>query len=342
MTMQHTVDAVYENGVFRPLQSPDIPEGKKVRLTVSTESELDQEITKALEKIKTEETGEREKGRSRLSSIKEGELQPITLDSTNRAIGGSVQAPPSITVNTFTEVLKNSLQFTMVQIPSGTFMMGSPPNELGQKSCEAPQHRVRINEFFMGMMPVTQELYKAVMRRNPSRLRGHNRPVEMVSWNQAVTFCKRLSIQTGRNYRLPSEAEWEYACRAGTTTAYHVGPALLPEMANSKDSHAFRYLTRGIVHQTVPVGSFVPNAFGLFDMHGNVCEWCADHWNPNYDGAPSDGAIWHTEPFRPAHIVRGGSWHHHALDCRSASRARVPHASYRFDFVGFRVVCDEL
>jgi eukaryotic-like serine/threonine-protein kinase len=219
----------------------------------------------------------------------------------------------------------------MVSIPGGSFLMGSPRNEAGRYEDESPQHRVTIAPFLMGKYPVTQSQYQAVMGNNPSHFQenGMHRPVEQVSWNDAIAFCEKLTQMTKRTYRLPSEAEWEYACRAGTTTPFHFGAAITGQVANF----------RGIdPDETTPVGTFPPNAFGLFDMHGNVWEWCADHWHENYQGAPIDGSAWTIGGNGDRRVERSGSWIFSPWVCRSATR-NWNDAGIRNDDGGFRVVC---
>ncbi|NEO64399.1 MAG: formylglycine-generating enzyme family protein, partial [Moorea sp. SIO4G2] len=202
----------------------------------------------------------------------------------------------------FAEDLGNGITLDMVAIPDGTFMMGSPETEKGHKKNESPQHQVTVKSFFMGKYPVTQAQWQSVaalpqvnrkLDPNPSRFNGKHRPVERVSWYDAVEFCERLSQYTKRPYRLPSEAEWEYACRAGTTTPFHFGETITTYLANYDGNYDYTYSfgSKGkSVQETTPVGSFgVGNDFGLYDMHGNVWEWCADHWHDNYIGAPTDG-----------------------------------------------------
>ncbi|OQY55364.1 MAG: formylglycine-generating enzyme family protein [Candidatus Parabeggiatoa sp. nov. 2] len=186
-----------------------------------------------------------------------------------------------------TEDLGNGVTLEMVFIPAGTFMMGSSASEQDRSSNEGPQHQVTIEEgFYMGKYPVTQAQYEAVMGNNPSHRKGKHRPVENVSWDEAVAFCKKLSERTGKTYRLPSEAEWEYSCRAGTTTPYYFGEVIKSQWANCRSENQYEY------EQRTEVGCFPPNAFGLYDMHGNVWEWCADPYYDNYEGAPSDGSVW--------------------------------------------------
>ncbi|HEY9753360.1 MAG TPA: formylglycine-generating enzyme family protein, partial [Coleofasciculaceae cyanobacterium] len=179
-----------------------------------------------------------------------------------------------------------------------------------------------VPSFLMSKYPVTQAQYQKVMGVNPSHFKGDNRPVDSVTWHQAVEFCQRLTQQTGREYRLPSEAEWEYACRAGTTTPFHFGETIATDLANYGDNQGY----------TTEVGSFPPNDFGLYDMHGNVWEWCADYWHGNYEAAPTDGS-----GGQDRRILRGGSWCARPKHCRSAYRLDLD-PRYGVFPTGFRVV----
>jgi formylglycine-generating enzyme required for sulfatase activity len=228
-------------------------------------------------------------------------------------------------------------------------MMGSPDSEEGRKDNESPQHSVTITPFYMGKFTVTQAQWRAVavlpqvsfaLNPDPSFFKGKNLPVESVTWDEAVEFCARLSLKTGRNYRLPSEAEWEYACRAGTTTPFYWGETITPDLANYDGRHTYNSGTKGTYREkTTPVGSFqVANAFGLYDMHGNVWEWCADHWHDNYNRAPSDRRVWANENNRADRIMRGASWPNEPKYCRSASRFRSE-STNRMSRLGFRVGC---
>jgi formylglycine-generating enzyme required for sulfatase activity len=212
-----------------------------------------------------------------------------------------------------TEDLGNGVTLEMVYIPSGKFMMGSPENEEERQDNEGPQHQVTVPSFFMAKYPVTQAQWQAVMGNgnNPSSFKGENRPVEQVSWDEAVKFCQLLSEKTGKAYRLPSEAEWEYACRAGTTTPFYFGETITTDLVN------YNYERK----KTTDVGSFPPNAFGLYDMHGNVWEWCADPWHKNYEGAPADGSVWKEGGKEGPFVLRGGSWGNGAGRARSANRS---------------------
>ncbi|MBO3461825.1 bifunctional serine/threonine-protein kinase/formylglycine-generating enzyme family protein [Aetokthonos hydrillicola Thurmond2011] len=232
--------------------------------------------------------------------------------------------------NFYIEELGNGVTVEMVAIPGGSFMMGSSDEE--GDADERPQHQVNLEPFFMGKFPITQNQWRFVanlpkikqsLNPNPSKFRGTNRPVENVSWHEAVEFCARLSEKTGRNYRLPSEAEWEYACRAGTTTPFHFGETLTSDLANCSDSDIHSFASKGKSRkETTVVGSFqVANAFGLYDMHGLVWEWCADPWHKNYDGAPRDGRIWEIGGDHNRRVLRGGSWSFSSVLCRSASRS---------------------
>ena len=225
------------------------------------------------------------------------------------------------------EDLGADITLELVQIPGGSFLMGSPYLETGRYPDESPQHEATVPAFAMGKFEVTQAQYEAVMGNNPSNFKGANRPVESVSWNDAVEFCQKLSQQSGRTYRLPSEAEWEYACRAGTTTPYFFGESLAKSQANYGSE------------STTDVGSFPPNNFGLYDMHGNVYEWCLDDWHDNYSGAPTDGSAWTNGGDSNGRILRGGSWYFDSEDCRSAFRAWDDPGD-RVNDVGFRVVCE--
>ncbi len=294
----------------------------------------------------------------------------------------------------YTEDLGDGITLDMIEIPWGEFMMGTDDAEITRLrkeyeldyfQRESPQHKVTVPRFFMGKYPITQEQWKAIAQRtdlkvnqdieldvNPSQFqdpyegidRG-KRPVERVSWYEAVEFCQRLSKLTPRDYRLPSEAEWEYACRAGTTTAFHFGETITTDYANYRGTDwdlggkvypgNYGKGPHGIFReQTTPIGYFkVANAFGLCDMHGNVWEWCEDDWHNNYEGAPNDGTAWlkpqnsnpDNQPYsqenkdnKPNKVIRGGSWLNDPDGCRCA---------FRYDFnaradlndVGFRVVC---
>jgi formylglycine-generating enzyme required for sulfatase activity/tRNA A-37 threonylcarbamoyl transferase component Bud32 len=219
----------------------------------------------------------------------------------------------------FTENLGNGIIIEMVYIPGGTFLMGSPQGE-GYDS-EQPQHKVTIQPFYMAKYPITQEQYQAIMGTNPSGFKGAKRPVEQVSWDDSVKLCQKLSQKTGKTYHLPSEAQWEYACRAGTTTPFYFGETITPDLVNYDGNNPYGNAPKGKYReQTTDVGSFPPNAFGLYDMHGNVWEWCQDAWHDNYNGVPTDGSSWETKVESNNRVLRGGSWLYDAVYCRGAYR----------------------
>lgn len=265
------------------------------------------------------------------------EFETVTVDKNGQVIKRDSNKQAKF----FKEDLGNGVTLEMISIPGGSFKMGSPSAEKSRNSNESPQHDVNVPAFFMGRFEVTQEQYQQVMGTNPSRFEGKKRPVKQVSWNDAVEFCKKLSQNTGRTYRLPSEAEWEYACRAGTTTPFHFGETITTELANYNGNYTYASEPKGKYRQqTTEVGIFLPNAFGLYDMHGNVWEWCQDTWHESYTGAPKDGSAWINND-NQYHLLRGGSWINSPNYCRSASRYFNTWAERDFidDPVGFRVVC---
>lgn len=237
----------------------------------------------------------------------------------------------------FPEDLGNGIMLEMVYIPGGTFMMGSPETEKGRNYDESPQNQVTVPAFFAGKYPITQAQWQIVMGNNPSEFKGEKRPVELVSWIDAVEFRNKLSKKTGNKYRLLSEAEWEYACRAGTTTPFHFGETITPELVNYHGDGPYANAPTGLYRQeTTDVGSFPPNAFGLYDMHGNICEWCYDMYK-QYNGAPTDRD--HPWKYRISRrVVRGGDFNIAAAGCRSTWRAdRSVYGGYG----GFRVALDK-
>jgi formylglycine-generating enzyme required for sulfatase activity len=264
----------------------------------------------------------------------------------------------------YTEDLGNDTLLSMVAIPEGSFMMGSPETEIDRSGFESPQHSVTLQSFFMGMFPVTQSQWKAVatdlpkskidLNPEPSNFKGEdNRPVEQVSWFEAVEFCDRLSVKTGREYRLPTEAEWEYACRAGTITPFCFGETITTNLANydgtddkdNKWSGSYGRGPKGIYRkETTPITHFrTANRFGLYDMHGNVLEWCLDTWHKSYSEKPeelkkSGNTPWvSSDKSDENRLLRGGSWGNYPRNCRSAYRGDGrPDA--RSSYVGFRVV----
>jgi formylglycine-generating enzyme required for sulfatase activity len=245
------------------------------------------------------------------------------------------------------------LPLRMMLIPAGTFTMGSPEDELERSVSEGPAHPVRLAQFFMAKYPVTQAQWQVVanlprveqeLNPDPSGFKGERHPVEQVSWHEAVEFCDRLTLHTNRQYRLPSEAEWEYACRAGTTTPFHFGATLSTDYANydgaDQTDGAYGPGTRRKYRlATTPVDQFgVANAFGLCDMHGNVFEWCYDHWHKTYQNAPIDGSAWLSSDQNSLRVIRGGSWNSAQEECRSGFRTN-DYPNDQFNGLGFRIVC---
>jgi formylglycine-generating enzyme required for sulfatase activity len=274
----------------------------------------------------------------------------------------------------------------MIWIPPGRFWMGSPAAESERVVHEGPQHLVQLQGFFMGQTPITHAQWREVadwqptggehwrrdLKPNPSRFqsaggRGEarllegevstdQRPVELVSWFDAMEFCSRLSQRTGRTYTLPSEAQWEYACRAGTNTPFHFGKTITIELANYDGNFTYADGSKGIYRkQITTVGMFPANAWGLQDMHGNVWEWCLDHWHQSHEEAPADGSAWlkpseynnkattkgrndNASDEEDNRLLRGGSWYDSPRYCRSACRSRYRPDDPIFN-LGLRVVC---
>jgi formylglycine-generating enzyme required for sulfatase activity len=262
--------------------------------------------------------------------------------------------PRKLTAQFYPEALTSDIHLEMVLIPGGTFTMGSPDDEPERRESEGPQHDVTVPDFFMGKYQVTQEQWRIVagypkvnieLDLAPSSFKGDRLPVEQISWNEAIEFCDRLTVKTGRSYQLPSESQWEYACRAGTDTPFAFGKTLSTDLANYNGDYTYNDGPKGEYRKTtIAVGTFYPNAFGLYDMHGNVWEWCADDWHENYDDAPIDGSVWNasndsgSDPESDSNkVLRGGSCINLPWWCRSASRGYNAAGSRNFNY-GFRVV----
>ncbi len=327
-----------------------------------------------------EALGEMKAGKAELKELLYSELTPLTLrQGAARAIrligASSGEAIPMLIVElqeeeaiaqvksipVLKEPLDEDLTLDLVAIPGGKFLMGSPSDEVGRDWYSADyfadiagldveaQHEVTVQPFWMSQYPITQAQWRAIatlpkidrdLDPDPANFKGDRRPVETVSWYDAMEFCTRLSQHTGKTYRLPSEAEWEYACRAGTTTPFHFGATLDGAIANYDGRYTYGEGSPGdFRNQTVEVGSFgVVNAFGLAEMHGTVWEWCLDHWHPSYEGAPSDGSAWVTDGNDRFRLLRGGSWYFVPGLCRSAIRNRHSPGGLS-DGLGFRLVC---
>ena len=259
-------------------------------------------------------------------------LQPFGFETAKVTQGKTLWGSDKVVVkksqglaNRFFQDLGCGVRLQMLAIPAGTVRMGAPELETGSSNSQRPQHRVSVRSFAMGKYPVTQAQYEAIMGSCPAYFQGGDRPVETVSWHDAVEFCQKLSQLTARHYRLPSESEWEYACRAGTSTPFYFGDTIAPSVANYRSE------------ETTVVGSFPANSFGLYDMHGNILEWCADNYHSSYAGAPTDGSVWNND-HNPTYVLRGGSWYSKPSYCRSAARIYYQ-SNYRCAYFGFRVVC---
>jgi formylglycine-generating enzyme required for sulfatase activity len=266
----------------------------------------------------------------------------------------SLPAPETVRAQDGEKVITNSIGMKLTLIPAGKFLMGSSAGE-EERDAEEMQHEVEITKpFYMGVYEVTQGQYEKIKEKNTAFFRqGQDFPMDQVRWPDAVDFCRKLSAlpaekKASRVYRLPTEAEWEYACRAGTKTVFHFGDALSSKEANFKGSFPYGDAAKGIfLQKTTKVGSYGPNAWGLYDMHGNVAEWCSDYYDPDYyknspkqdPKGPANGVLktdFHNEFYR---VVRGGCWLDEARACRAAYRFRLQ-ATEPYRWVGFRVVYD--
>jgi formylglycine-generating enzyme required for sulfatase activity len=233
--------------------------------------------------------------------------------------------------------LSKDITMDLVGIPGGRFLMGSPENEPERGNDESPQHWVNIPPFLLGKYLVTQAQWQAVMNKNPARFIHPNKPVEKVSWYDCLEFCQKLSNLIGREIRLPTESEWEYACRGKTNTPFHFGTTITTDLANYNGEYGYEIEIKGKYrHETTEVGSFSANSFGLYDMHGNLAEWCFDNWHASYDHAPIDGSPWTSNQEKDNRVLRGGSWLHLPGCCRSSHRLSAAPNS-KSDAFGFRV-----
>jgi formylglycine-generating enzyme required for sulfatase activity len=280
--------------------------------------------------------------------LKPFDFETVKLDERGRVI----QRPQVTKVRRFIEDLGGGVQLPMIEIPAGEFWMGAPLSEtLGEPApdpeeytldFERPQHLVQVPRFYLGQNLITQGQWQVLMGKNPAHFKGDdNLPVENVSWLESIEFCQRLSAKTGRTYRLSSEAEWEYACRAGSTTPFAFGATITPEIVNYNGGYPYGKAAKGEYRsKTTPVGQFPANSFGLHDMHGNLWEWCLDEWINSYNDAPVDGSARGDIDSRDSNkyrVIRGGSWNDYASNCRSARRCYIP-AANSFRIVGLRVV----
>ena len=294
------------------------------------------------------------RGETSLSSKLKFEFEVITVNDKGEEIKRETSQ-----AEYFQEDLGNDVILDLVSIPEGTFFRGTDDAEIERLvkkfdrnyfRREKPQREVTVSAFLMGKYPITQKQWRTVVNAvgkidinldaDPSHFKGDDRPVEQVNWYDCVEFCKRLSKLTGREYQLPSEAQWEYACRATTKTPFHFGATLTTELANYDGNYLFANEPKEnnqYREETTAVGQFPANAFGLYDMHGNVWEWCADDFHDNYEGAPIDGSAWTSSDNSATKILRGGSWDAAPYVCRCALRSDINPVN-RLDFLGLRVV----
>ena len=287
------------------------------------------------------------KSRIKPPSVKDLDLKVfsytfLTIDNKNSIIIG--RNPPLKTLEHqgkakyITVDLGKDVTIDLVGIPGGKYLMGSPDNEPERSNEESPQHPVIIRPFLMGKYPVTQNQWERIMKNNPARFtEDSNNPVEKVSWFECWEFCQKLSEKIGREFRLPTEAEWEYSCRGKTKTPFHFGNTIATELANYNGEYAYDSGREGEYRsKTTKVGSFSPNSFGLYDLHGNVAEWCADHWHDNYQNAPHNESAWVENNTKGSRVLRGGSWLHLPGSCRSSHRLSSSPES-KSDAFGFRI-----
>ena len=274
-----------------------------------------------------------------IKSLPSYEFEVVTVN-----FKGEIIAKEKKQAQVFTEDLGNNVSLEMVAIPGGEFLMGTADSD-GE---ENPQHLVKVSPFFLSKYPITQAQWRAIaslpkvrldLDLEPSHFQGGTRPVENITKQETIEFCARLWQYTGRLYSLPTEAQWEYACRANTTTPFHFGETITTDLANYNGEYSYEDEPSGNFRQkTLTIGSFPPNAFGLYDMHGNVFEFCADNWHNDYQNASKDGKsrIGGNDEYAP---IRGGGWKSNVFRCRSANRNDdFRRSDIKYSDIGFRVI----
>jgi eukaryotic-like serine/threonine-protein kinase len=270
---------------------------------------------------------------SSVAKLQTATFETVRVDSCGEIIDRQLATAEYLTVS-----LNEPISLDLVSIPGGTFMMGDDRHHPD----EQPVHQVHVRSFLMGKYPITQAQYRSIMGAAAGSGLGADYPIESVSWDEANQFCSKLSQQTGDLYTLSSEAQWEYACRAGTQTAFHFGETISTEVVNYNGDYPYAGAPKGENRErATPVGSFPANQFGLYDMHGNVWEWCLDEYRSSYQNAPIDGSVWTTtDPQSDVkRVMRGGAWDYVARGCRSAVRGSLAPSS-RIAGCGFRVVLE--
>ncbi|MEY3219777.1 MAG: hypothetical protein RIT27_1134 [Pseudomonadota bacterium] len=265
-------------------------------------------------------------------------LQTVHFNSIQLDKHGKMISSIPCKAKQFTEDLGKGIALEMIYVVGGRFLMGASPNELGIMADELPQHWVEIEDFFISKYPISQMQWFLLMKQGLScQFNGANLPVEKVSWFQALDFCRQLSKKADKSYRLPTEAEWEYACRAGTLTAFHFGETITTDVANYDGNYDYNSHSKNTYKQmTTPIGTFPPNRFGLCDMHGNVWEWTCSEYREHYGDQSETKILKQHQAIDKRIVVRGGSWYSSAVNCRSANRYHVDSKSWDND-IGFRI-----
>ena len=327
---QHGKLIVARNPFWKP--TPKLPKRLRGMLKNPDTSIRSQAINELMQIIRGKDEVIARLAFKALRRLSRNDAEPLVRFAAKTHLEKIVTPPQNFTVD-----LGQGVTLELVAIPGGTFWMGSPDGEGSDD--EHPRHQVTVAPFYMGKYPVTQAQWRAVMGNNPSTFKDVDRPVEFVSWDNCQEFVQKLNAAssvgalhvTPLQFRLPTEAEWEYACRAGTQTAYSFGddPAQLK---------AYAWYSENSDKETHPVGQKQPNAFDLYDMHGNVWEWCADTWHRNYTGAPTDGSVWERGD-SDRYVLRGGSWYSNVTNLRCAVRVRDHGQIHWSDDGGFRLAC---
>jgi eukaryotic-like serine/threonine-protein kinase len=330
-----TAASTIKNRSFKPMDRSDFLKLMGLGSFIATSAWLVSQFSQDVESQSTPQQ------QIKFSSID----RPTTIKVTSIKLNdlGNMIDKPHSTVEIFQEELGSGVFLTMVKILAGSLMMGAPVKEQGSQISEQPVHAVDISEFYLGQTLVTQSQWALIFPEQATTAsRNSQLPVDSISWFDAIEFCNRLSQKTGRKYRLPTESEWEYSCRASTTTPFAYGYMISAKVVNHNSDCPYGEEQKGIFRgKTTPVTIFPPNLFGLYDMHGNLWEWCLDDWFPDYQGAPTDGSArgdMTAQDRDRSKVVRGGSWFSFCRSCRSASRAGL-FASFRHNHYGLRVVC---